>query len=267
MLRRDRLSDPFSRVQTLAILFAVGLIGLVFWELRATPVPWSISGPCASATSPRAASSSFAPTPCIIAPANFGTLALSFLVAARLWMLHFKMHRVITRGDDVLLVLNMALLFGIVLMPFSAEVLSTYPLSPLSVSIYATNALVMLAMCVAIWCYARTRPHFLAEGTPPDYPARMMRYSLQIAAVFGGSIPVAWFAPRAALYMWTMIPLVEDVSRPFYGETPSTAKMRNGAYLSPIGCAFLRPGEPQYLSPCPCSRTETARCGSRGAHP
>ena len=36
------------------------------------------------------------------------------------------MHRVITRGDDVLLVLNMVLLFGVVLIPFSADVLSTY---------------------------------------------------------------------------------------------------------------------------------------------
>jgi DHA2 family multidrug resistance protein len=30
----DWLSDPFWRVQTLAILFAAGLIGLIFWELR-----------------------------------------------------------------------------------------------------------------------------------------------------------------------------------------------------------------------------------------
>jgi len=30
----DWLGDPFWRVQTLAILFAVGLVGLIFWELR-----------------------------------------------------------------------------------------------------------------------------------------------------------------------------------------------------------------------------------------
>ena len=35
----DWLSDPFWRVQTLVILFAVGLPALVFWELRhPTPV-------------------------------------------------------------------------------------------------------------------------------------------------------------------------------------------------------------------------------------
>src|SRR5215469_7946919 len=103
------------------------------------------------------------------------------------------MHRVITRGDDVLLVLNMVLLFGVVLIPFSADVLSTYPLSPLSISIYAANALLMLTMDVAIWWYACRRPHFLVEGTPTDHPARMMRNSRQIAAVFAGSIVVAWF--------------------------------------------------------------------------
>jgi MFS transporter, DHA2 family, multidrug resistance protein len=30
----DWLGDPFWRVQTLAILFTVRLVGLIFWELR-----------------------------------------------------------------------------------------------------------------------------------------------------------------------------------------------------------------------------------------
>jgi uncharacterized membrane protein len=128
---------------------------------------------------------------------QLGTLALSFAVAARIWTLHFKMHRVILRGDNLLLVLNLVMLFGIVLIPFSADVLSTYPLSALSVSIYAANALVMLLMDGAIWFYARTRP---------DHPTRMMRYSLEIAAVFGSSIIVARFAPHLALWLWALIP-------------------------------------------------------------
>jgi uncharacterized membrane protein len=109
---------------------------------------------------------------------QFGTLAFSFCVAARLWSLHFRMHGAIRRGDNMLLVLNLVLLFGVVLIPFVSDVLSTYPVSPLSVSIYATNALVMLMTDWAIWRYARTRPHFLVETTSPDYPARMMRSSV-----------------------------------------------------------------------------------------
>jgi uncharacterized membrane protein len=139
---------------------------------------------------------------------QFGTLAFSFCVAARIWLVHFKMHGVIRRGDNVLLVFNLVLLFGIVLIPFTSDVLSTYPISPLNVSIYATNALVMLTTECAIWRYARTHPHFLAEATSPDYPARMMRSSLQIAAVFGTSIAVAWFAPRVAICLWALVPLI-----------------------------------------------------------
>jgi hypothetical protein len=91
--------------------------------------------------------------------------------------------------------------------PFSCFEAPTHdPLSPLSVSIYAANALVMLAMDVAIWPYALARSHLLAESTPPDYPTRMMRYSLQIAALFSVSIAAAWFAPRAALYVWATFP-------------------------------------------------------------
>jgi uncharacterized membrane protein len=137
---------------------------------------------------------------------QFGTLAFSFCIVARIWLLHFKMHGVIRRGDNVLVVLNLVLLFGIVLIPFVSDVLSTYPVSPLSVSIYATNALVMLMTDWAIWRYVRTRPHFLAEATSPDFPARMMRSSLQIAAVFGTSTVVAWFAPHVAICIWALIP-------------------------------------------------------------
>jgi uncharacterized membrane protein len=137
---------------------------------------------------------------------QLGTLALSFFVAARFWMLHFRMHQVIKRGDNVLLVLDILFLFGIVLIPFSADLLSTYPLVPLSVSIYGANALAVLAMDAAIWGYARARPHFLVEGTPAGYPIRMMRCSLQIAAVFGVSIVTAWFAPRAAVCLWALVP-------------------------------------------------------------
>jgi uncharacterized membrane protein len=136
---------------------------------------------------------------------QFGTLALSFLIAARLWILHSNMHRVITRGNDALVALNLVLLFGIVLILFSAEVLSLYPLSRLSITIYAANALLMLGMHVAIWRYARTRPHFFVEDVPPGYPALMIRHSLQIAAVFIGSIVAGWFVPRAALYVWALL--------------------------------------------------------------
>jgi uncharacterized membrane protein len=154
-------SHDFARLTNLADgIFAVAMTFLAFTIQVPSPRP----RPDGGLTQPLGA----------MLP-QFATLAFSFCVAARVWLLHFKMHRVIMRGDDVLLVLNIVLLFRIVLIPFVADVLSTYPLSPLSVSIYAANALLMPTPESAIWSYARTRPQFLNEATSPDYPIRMMR--------------------------------------------------------------------------------------------
>ena len=64
----DWLGDPFWRVQTLVILFVLGLAVLIFREMRIR-VRSSTSGRCASGTSPPAASSSSAPSPCCTPPA------------------------------------------------------------------------------------------------------------------------------------------------------------------------------------------------------
>jgi uncharacterized membrane protein len=42
------------------------------------------------------------------------------------------MHNVIVRGDECLMILNLCFLFGIILVPFSADVLGNFPLSPLT---------------------------------------------------------------------------------------------------------------------------------------
>lgn len=63
-------------------------------------------------------------------------LAISYVISARCWVLHYRMHNVIVRGDECLMILNLCFLFGIILVPFSADVLGNFPLSPLSVSVY-----------------------------------------------------------------------------------------------------------------------------------
>ena len=65
----DWLGDPFWRVQTLAVLFTVGLAGLIFWELR-SPNPVVNFRPLAERNFAHAASSSFAPMLCSTPPAR-----------------------------------------------------------------------------------------------------------------------------------------------------------------------------------------------------
>jgi uncharacterized membrane protein len=113
---------------------------------------------------------------------QFLTLALSFFFSARCWVLHYRMHSVIVRGDECLLVLNLCFLFGIILVPFSADVLGNFPLSALSVTIYAANGTFIASMIVAIWGYALVHPHILHT----EDARRLGRYlTLGISVMFG----------------------------------------------------------------------------------
>jgi uncharacterized membrane protein len=93
------------------------------------------------------------------------------------------MHSVIVRGDECLLVLNLCFLFGIILVPFSADVLGNFPLSALSVTIYATNGTFIASMIVAIWGYALVHPHILHT----EDARRLGRYylTLGLSVMFG----------------------------------------------------------------------------------
>ena len=52
------------------------------------------------------------------------------------------------------MILNLCFLFGIILVPFSADVLGNFPSSPLSVSVYATNGAFISMMLTIMWSYA-----------------------------------------------------------------------------------------------------------------
>jgi len=133
---------------------------------------------------------------------QFLTLALSFAFAGRCWVLHYRMHSVIPRGDEWLLILNLCLLFGIVLIPFSAYVLGNFPLSPLSVSVYAGNGTFISMMLATMWGYALVHPHMLRTADA----RRLGRYYAMLCTTamlgFVVSIGVAQARPWLGIACW-----------------------------------------------------------------
>jgi uncharacterized membrane protein len=133
---------------------------------------------------------------------QFLTLALSFAFSARCWLLHYHMHSVIIRGDERLLVLNLCFLFGIILVPFSADVLGNFPLSPLSVTVYAANGAFIMMSIALMWAYALVHPHFLLT-----HDARLIGWSYLTFCVIATlgfliSIGVAQFSQWLAIACW-----------------------------------------------------------------
>jgi uncharacterized membrane protein len=132
-------------------------------------------------------------------------LAFSYGLAARFWILHNKMHAIIVRGDDWLLLFNLCFLFGIVVVPFSADILGNFPLSPLNVTVYAANIAFAAMMLAVMWGYALLCPHIVLA----DEGRRMGRYYLTFSATqasgFLASIAVAQVRPVFAIACWPVL--------------------------------------------------------------
>lgn len=133
---------------------------------------------------------------------QFLTLALSYSFAARCWVLHYYLHSVIVRGDEWLLILNLCFLFGIILVPFSADVLGNFPLSPLSVTVYAANGAFVMLTITSMWGYALVRPRFLRALDARRLGWSYLTFCIIATLGFLVSIGVAQFSQRLAIACW-----------------------------------------------------------------
>jgi uncharacterized membrane protein len=76
-----------------------------------------------------------------------GSFILSFLVLAVFWINHnFLFHTILKTADRYINLMNMLYLLFLVFVPFSANLLGTYPLNKPAVLIYGFNILAVITM-------------------------------------------------------------------------------------------------------------------------
>ena len=119
--------------------------------------------------------------------------------------------------DGQLLGLNCAVMFGIVLIPFTTEALGKLTL-PLPVAVYALDITLTYIVLYAVELLADRRGLRPRRMTPAE-----LRSSLAISAVlpviFLASIPIAYLVdPEVAQWSWVLIavliPVVRRITRP-----------------------------------------------------
>lgn len=133
---------------------------------------------------------------------NFLAFGLSFAVIGRFWLVHHRFFGGLTGFDGGLLALNLVYLAGIVMIPFSSELLGEYGDATAAVVFYSVNlaAAVLVGMLMAF--YAQRRQ--LALGRPVDHFEARLR-SLFVSGVFLATIPVAFIAPGYAPVIWLVL--------------------------------------------------------------
>jgi uncharacterized membrane protein len=132
-------------------------------------------------------------------------LGFSYFVVARVWLVHHRIFRHMASSHAMLAVLEFVLLFWVVILPFSADLLGTWPLQFLTVIIYATNA-----AAIGITQLVTTRHamhHRLPDSESGDLRILLFQIEL-LPAVFVASMPISWFNPRIAVLSWlSLLPL------------------------------------------------------------
>ena len=132
-------------------------------------------------------------------------IAISFFVAAIFWRAHHGFFRCLGRGDWVLLWLNFLLLFAVTMTPLTAYLLGNFHTEPLTVALYAANLALIGFSLFLMWLRVASRRALLHADVDTARVHRGLWGNGLTTLVFLVSIPVAWLATEAALWMWLLI--------------------------------------------------------------
>ena len=129
---------------------------------------------------------------------KFIAFSVSFLNIAIFWTIHHTFYSYIKKVDTRLLRYNLYWLFFIVVIPFSASLVSSYLSDTPAVFIYCLNVFLVTFFQNQIWDYVAKRPEFLNEDISPEI-IHEYRLSCNVAMVNALlAIAVSFLSPQVA---------------------------------------------------------------------
>jgi len=132
----------------------------------------------------------------------FFAYAISFAVIGRFWLVHHRFFSEVRAFDGRLISLNLGYLGSIVLIPFSSELLGEYGGTTTAVVFYSANLAAVVLIGLLMHVDARRRG--LTKIDDVAHRETQIR-STYIAGIFLISIPVAYFSPDLAPYLWLVL--------------------------------------------------------------
>ncbi len=130
--------------------------------------------------------------------AQFGTFLLSFVVIARLWLVHHRLVETVGGYDEAFVWVNLAWSCTVVLLPFATQVVALFGTDRVAVAAYIGTITASSACLSGMTVLVRRRPHLRASGSaapPPLAAALVTTGTLLVALVLGVLVPaVNYFA-------------------------------------------------------------------------
>lgn len=154
---------------------------------------------------------------------QFLSYSISFLAIGMIWLAHHRTFRSVQRYDERLMLLNLFFLLLIGFVPFPTTVIGEYG-NTVSTVFYAATMATAGLMFALVWWHANAHGRLVAPPLPTRQFRRVRLRVLWMPAVFLLSIPLAFWSPDGAKYVWLLI-LVTVVWRPT--ARPGEARLHN----------------------------------------
>ena len=130
---------------------------------------------------------------------------LSFFMVGNYWVVHHRIFRHIIKYDNVLLWLNLTLLFFIVFLPVPTAFLGRYGDNSLIVALYAVVQIVIICMYLILSWYASSHHRLILASLDQKTVRYDLLKSLVTIAMFALSIGLAFLNPNLAKLTWVAI--------------------------------------------------------------
>jgi uncharacterized membrane protein len=149
---------------------------------------------------------------------DFAAFALSFVVIARLWLVHHKLVEWVGRYDALFTWLSLFWAFTIVFLPFATQVIAEFGTDRLSVALYIGTITVSSVASTLLFVLVRGRPALRRPGVEaadvPLVPALVASGLLVLALVLGVAFrPVNFYALLLLLLAGPVEALVGRLTR------------------------------------------------------
>jgi uncharacterized membrane protein len=141
---------------------------------------------------------------------SYAAFVISFVVIGIIWVSHHSMFQRIARVDRGLLFVNLALLLGIVFLPFPTGLLAEYVAeggqnAHVSAAIYSATMTLIGCAFAAMWAHLLRRPHLLVDGLPRDGVRRALHRSFVGPVVYALTIGLAFVNAKACFVVYLLI--------------------------------------------------------------
>ena len=128
---------------------------------------------------------------------------ISFAFIGIMWVNHHRLFTHIKKTDDVLLLLNLALMFGVCVIPFTTALLAAHlghPGARTAVIVYNAAYFGIAVLFSVLWRYAASRNgHLLAANVDREAVDKIMKQYNYGPLAYAVAIALAWISIPASL--------------------------------------------------------------------